>query len=147
MDLHARLAELSADGEAMRAILGVVAERKLFYLDSRTSAESRGYSQALELGIPSAERQVFLDANPSTEALTQEWMRMLALARERGAVVAIGHPHPQTLALLSREVPRARRLGYEPAEGPPGERFLADLEGHTRRVRELFLRLCARERG
>jgi glutamate-ammonia-ligase adenylyltransferase len=41
----------------------------------------------------------------------------------------------------------ARRLGYEPAEGPPGERFLADLEGHTRRVRELFLRLCARERG
>jgi glutamate-ammonia-ligase adenylyltransferase len=41
----------------------------------------------------------------------------------------------------------ARRLGYEPGEGDPGARFLADLEGHTRRVRELFRRLCQRERG
>jgi glutamate-ammonia-ligase adenylyltransferase len=38
----------------------------------------------------------------------------------------------------------AQRLGYAPAGG---DRFLADLDGHTRRVRELFLRLCDRERS
>jgi glutamate-ammonia-ligase adenylyltransferase len=41
----------------------------------------------------------------------------------------------------------ARRLGYEPGDGPPGERFLADFEAHTAHTRALFRRLCARERG
>ncbi len=36
----------------------------------------------------------------------------------------------------------ARRLEYE-----SGERFLADLEKHTKQIRELFLRFVARERG
>lgn len=105
--------ELSADAAAMRAILGVLQARQLFYLDSRTSLDSRGYATALELGIPAAERQVFLDTDPRQEAVVQEWHRLLAVARERGAAIAIGHPHPQTLAVLQREVPRARRLGYE----------------------------------
>lgn len=105
--------EMSADADALRALLGVVAERKLFFLDSRTSPESRGYALALELGVPAAQRQVFLDDDPRETALAGEWNRLLALARERGAAVAIGHPHPQTLALLAREIPRARRLGYE----------------------------------
>jgi polysaccharide deacetylase 2 family uncharacterized protein YibQ len=105
--------EMSADAAALRALLGVVAERKLFFLDSRTSAETRGYALALELGVPAAQRQVFLDADPREAALAEEWVRLLAVARERGAAVAIGHPHPQTLELLGREIPRARRLGYE----------------------------------
>jgi polysaccharide deacetylase 2 family uncharacterized protein YibQ len=105
--------EISADPAALGAVMGVVAESKLFYLDSRTSAESRGYALALELGIPAAERQVFLDPDPRESTVVEEWNRLLALARERGAAVAIGHPHPQTLAVLQREVPRARRLGYE----------------------------------
>ena len=37
----------------------------------------------------------------------------------------------------------ARRLGFE---GEPGARFLAELERHTGRTRELFLALMARER-
>jgi polysaccharide deacetylase 2 family uncharacterized protein YibQ len=105
--------ELSADEAALRAMLGEVAKRKLFFLDSRTSAETRGYALALELGVPAAQRQVFLDADPREAALANEWIRLLAVARERGSAVAIGHPHPQTLELLAREIPRARRLGYE----------------------------------
>ncbi|MFO0810811.1 MAG: bifunctional [glutamate--ammonia ligase]-adenylyl-L-tyrosine phosphorylase/[glutamate--ammonia-ligase] adenylyltransferase [Gemmataceae bacterium] len=38
----------------------------------------------------------------------------------------------------------ARRLGYEATEGHPAERFLSDVESHTRRVRALFLKLTAR---
>ena len=105
--------EISTDSAALRAMLGVLAERKLFYLDSRTSAESRGYAVALELGVPAAERQVFLDSDPREAAVEEEWNRLLSLSRERGAAIAIGHPHPQTLAVLAREVARARRLGYE----------------------------------
>jgi uncharacterized protein len=104
---------LSSDERSMRAVLGVLAERGLFFLDSRTAAESVGYRVAARLGIPAAERQVFLDRDPDPEAIRAQFERLLALARERGAAVAIGHPHPETLEVLAQEVPRARELGYE----------------------------------
>jgi polysaccharide deacetylase 2 family uncharacterized protein YibQ len=105
--------ELSADPRAMRAVLQVLAERELFFLDSRTSPASVGYQTARELGLPAAERQVFLDADPQVEAVRTEWNRWLELARGRGAAIAIGHPHPGTLAVLAEEVPRARAAGFE----------------------------------
>jgi hypothetical protein len=65
------------------------------------------------MGIPAAERQVFLDDDQRPEAIRTQFERLLGLARSRGAAVAIGHPHPATLAVLAAEVPRAREMGYE----------------------------------
>ncbi len=104
---------LTADPDAMRAILGVVAARKLFFLDSRTSAESVGYRTARALGIAAAERQVFLDRDPSPSAIAAQFARWLEVAREKGAAIAIGHPYPATFAVLEREVPLAKAAGYE----------------------------------
>jgi hypothetical protein len=104
---------LSADEPSMETILGVLAGRGLFFLDSRTSAQSVGYRVALRLGVPAAERQVFLDTDESPAAIREQFARLLEVARSRGAAVAIGHPHPQTLAVLESEVPRAKALGYE----------------------------------
>ena len=104
---------LSADEPSMITILGVLASRGLFFLDSRTSAQSVGYRVAIRLGVPAAERQVFLDPDPSAEAIRAQFHRLLGLARTRGAAVAIGHPHPETIAVLEEEIPKARDLGYE----------------------------------
>jgi polysaccharide deacetylase 2 family uncharacterized protein YibQ len=105
--------ELSAEPRAMRAVFDVLAERQLFWLDSRTTAASVGYQLALEQGIPAAERQVFLDTDPRFEAVVAELRRLFDLARTRGAAVGIGHPHPATLRALAQEVPAARAAGYE----------------------------------
>jgi len=104
---------LSADPRSMSVVLGVVAERGLFYVDSRTSAETVGYRRALELGVPAAERQVFLDTDPQLASIEEQFDRLLSVARQRGAALAIGHPHPATLEVLARRVPEARALGYE----------------------------------
>lgn len=104
---------LSADERSMSTILGILGSRGLFFLDSRTSAQSVGYRVATRLGLPAAERQVFLDPDPSHEAIRHQFHRLLGLARTRGAAVAIGHPLPETLAVLAEEVPKARALGYE----------------------------------
>lgn len=104
---------LSADERSMSTILGVLASRGLFFLDSRTSARSVGYRVAMRLGLPAAERQVFLDSDVRPEAIREQFHRLLGLARSRGAAVAIGHPHPETLAMLAEEIPKARKLGYE----------------------------------
>jgi len=94
-------------------VLGVLARRGLFFLDSRTSADTVAYRVARSLGVPAAERQVFLDRDPAPEQIAFQFRRLLALARERGAAIAIGHPYPETLAVLAREVPLAVEMGYE----------------------------------
>jgi polysaccharide deacetylase 2 family uncharacterized protein YibQ len=104
---------LSADARSMNAILRVLSSRGLFFLDSRTSPDSVGYRTALSLGVPAAERQVFLDSDPGAAAVHEQFQRLLEVARSRGAAVAIGHPHADTLAALTAEVPRAKALGYD----------------------------------
>lgn len=104
---------LSADSRSMRAILGAIGEKGLFFLDSRTNPESVGYSEAVRLGIPAAERQVFLDDDLRPAAIEEEFRRMLQIASDKGVVIAIAHPHPATLEVLSRELRRAKAAGYE----------------------------------
>lgn len=104
---------LTTDILRMTAIVEVLKERRLFFLDSRTSAQSVGYKAAVEAGIPAAERQVFLDGDPAPEVIREQFRRTLEIARRRGAAVAIGHPYPETLAVLGEEVPRALQLGYD----------------------------------
>ena len=104
---------LSEDERAMTPILQVLAERGLFFLDSRTSASSLGYRTARSLGLPAAERHVFLDRDPSPEAIRTQFQRLLELSRTRGSAVAIGHPLPGTLQVLTEEVPRAKADGFE----------------------------------
>jgi uncharacterized protein len=104
---------LSADEGSMRAILGVLAQRNLFFLDSRTSAKSVGFRLASTLGVPAAERQVFLDTEPRPEAIRVQFARLLSVAHQRGSAIAIGHPFAETLAALAEEVPRAKAAGYQ----------------------------------
>jgi polysaccharide deacetylase 2 family uncharacterized protein YibQ len=123
----------SADPGAMSAVLSVVRKRGLFFLDSRTSAASVGYALAREAGVPAAERRVFLDRDRAPAAIRNELRRLLALADRGEPAIAIGHPYPETLAVLADDIPRARANGYrfvkvselvvtapsgEPAESP-----------------------------
>jgi polysaccharide deacetylase 2 family uncharacterized protein YibQ len=104
---------LSADTTLMSAVLRVVGESGLFYVDSRTSADSVGYRRAVEMGVPATERQVFLDSDPVPVAIEEQFDRLLSVARQRGAALAIGHPHRATLEVLARRIPEALELGYE----------------------------------
>lgn len=104
---------LSVDRRAMKTVLRILAKDGLFYLDSRTSADSLGYRMALEAGMPAAERQVFLDAESQPDTVRQQFARLLELARGRGAAIAIGHPSETTLGVLRQEIPRALGAGYE----------------------------------
>ena len=104
---------LTAEAATMRAVLGVVAERGLFFVDSRTTPDSVAEQIARELGLPTAARDVFLDAEAGTPSIEAELERLLDLARERGAAIAIAHPHRATLDLLERELPRLKARGFE----------------------------------
>lgn len=104
---------LAADEGAMEAVLGVLKDQNLFFLDSRTAADTRGYAVARRLGLPAAERQVFLDNERETAAILRQLHELFALAKSRGGAIAIAHPYPETLAALRSELPKARSQGIE----------------------------------
>ena len=89
------------------------ARNNLFFIDSYTTHESVALQLAAETGVDARKRDVFLDPDRDPETVAREFERMKKLALERGAVVAIGHPYPATLALLERELPKLAREGFE----------------------------------
>jgi polysaccharide deacetylase 2 family uncharacterized protein YibQ len=89
------------------------ARKDLFVVDSYTTAHSVALQMASEAGVSAVRRDVFLDPDSSPETVVRQFERMKRLARKRGAVVAIGHPYPSTLALLERELPRLGEQGIE----------------------------------
>lgn len=101
----------SADDRVMRDVSQVLAQAHEFFIDSRTNGASVAMRDAHEDGIPTAQRDVFLDGKQ------QEWytQRMLAqageLALEHGSAIAIGHPHASTLAAIRAEIPKLQALG------------------------------------
>jgi len=91
----------------------IQARPDLFFVDSYTTHESVALQIAAETGVNAAKRDVFLDPDGRPETVAREFERMKRLARERGTVIAIGHPYAETLALLERELPRLADDGFE----------------------------------
>ncbi len=89
------------------------ARDNLFFIDSYTTHQSVALQLAAEVGVDARKRDVFLDPDPEPETVVREFERMKRLARERGAVVAIGHPYPATLDLLEQELPKLESEGFE----------------------------------
>lgn len=85
--------------------------RNLFFVDSFTTERSVALQMAMEVGVPAVRRNVFLDANPDSDAVSLQFDRLLGLAHEQGYAVAIGHPYPDTLAVLERRLPELERAG------------------------------------
>ncbi len=80
---------------------------RLYFLDSRTSPRSVAYAQALDAGLNSITRDVFLDNEPNPESIRLQFNIWLTRARERGSAIAIGHPHSHTIDVLRRHLPEA----------------------------------------
>ena len=109
----------TADREAVRRLVTGIAllqhlhDIDLFVLDSRTTAQSRLEHKARTAGLPTARRHVFLDHDPSPDAIEAAWESLLELARKRGSAIAIGHPHTETIQFLKRAVPQLAARGVE----------------------------------
>lgn len=96
---------LSEHEDKMRLVMQELKNRSLFFLDSRTSIETKAYNVARQLQVPAAKRDVFLDNIQSPKAIRSQMNRLIQLARLRGTAVGIAHPHETTLAVLKEEIP------------------------------------------
>jgi polysaccharide deacetylase 2 family uncharacterized protein YibQ len=92
--------KFTADAAKMEPVMREMKARGLLWLDSKTSGGSVGPSLARALGVPSVERDVFLDNIQAEDQVLMELTELERIARQRGTAVAIGHPHDVTLSVL-----------------------------------------------
>lgn len=97
--------------DKMEAALGVLKEKGVFFIDSRTSPASVGYQTARALGIRAGTRQVFLDNVQDEGAIGKQLFEAATIARKRRGAIAICHPHPATLRALKAYLPELAKTG------------------------------------
>jgi uncharacterized protein len=104
----------TTDAALMTELMAVLRERRLFYIDSRTTAATVAYDAAKRAGVRCAYRNVpFLDDVAEVGAVRRQLQLALRDAREKGEAVAIGHPHPATLQVLAEILPQAEAQGVK----------------------------------
>jgi len=86
--------------EGMEAVMQVLREKGLFFLDSVTSAVSAGAEAARKSGVPFYRRAVFLDNVRNTRAILGQLKTAERHAVRHGRAIAIGHPYGETLEAL-----------------------------------------------
>ncbi len=96
----------------MELVLSVLKSRGLFFLDSRTTPRSVGDELAGAIGVPHAQRDIFLDNDVEAPAVATMLSKVEQFAARHGSVIAIGHPHDATLDALAAWLPQVRASGY-----------------------------------
>ncbi|MED1793288.1 divergent polysaccharide deacetylase family protein [Brevibacillus nitrificans] len=104
--------KITANEHIMRIIMGVVKERGLIYLDSKTTDKSVAIKLAKEMGVPYAENQIFLDDVYSVPHITQQMEKICKRMNTMPMTVAIGHvgpPGKKTASVLRQYIPRLQK--------------------------------------
>jgi len=101
----------TADQKLMDELMPLLHQRNLFFIDSRTTAATVAETAAHAAGVAAARRNVFLDDEQAVPAVRKQFSLAIRDAREKGSALAIGHPHPETLEVLSEMLPEAERQG------------------------------------
>ncbi len=103
----------TADRSKMDIVMQRLAGKGGLFLDSVTSAASKGATAARAAGIPTAKRDIFLDHGGDDAGLVlQQLAKLEAVAKRQGYAVAIGHPHDGTVTALELWIPDALARGF-----------------------------------
>jgi len=100
---------LTAERQAMNAVMQELAGRDLYFLDSRTTPDTVALTTAQAHDIPATRRDVFLDVVIEDAQIDQALSTALDLAEQRGHALAIGHPHAATLRVLEARMAEIER--------------------------------------
>lgn len=93
----------TAEVEPMRVVLDELKQQDLFFIDSRTIGDSVAFSEARKMGLKTATRNIFLDNREDVSYIRQQIHKMVNLAGKNREIIAICHPHAETLEAFRLE--------------------------------------------
>lgn len=104
---------ITADRVAMSAVLDVVRERGLYFLDSRTNVATVAPALAKERNMTLWERAVFLDNSQDKAMIVEAVNNGMKIAERKGSAIMIGHIWSNQLAgILTEMYPELVNHGY-----------------------------------
>ncbi len=101
--------EMTTHEDKMFQLFSILKAKKLFFIDSRTTAETRSRIPARILQLPFAQRDVFLDHEPNPAFIEKQIRLLIRIARHQGQAIGIAHPHRATYETLKRMLPEIRQ--------------------------------------
>ncbi|HLY60938.1 MAG TPA: divergent polysaccharide deacetylase family protein [Terriglobia bacterium] len=99
----------TANAALMAAVMKELAAQGLYFVDSRTTSDTRALAMARSQGLPAFYRSVFLDDTESVAYTLEQLRSFRRVIQERGVALAIGHPHSTTIEALKEFLPEFER--------------------------------------
>ncbi len=124
---------LTRDRVAMDAVMAELRVHGQTFVDSRTIGDTVAADAAKSVGIPVASREIFLDHDPSPEAIEAALDEAALLSKDH-PVIAIGHPSDAVVDVLTRrlDVLHAEGIGIYPVSDVVFERMKMDTDDAPR---------------
>jgi polysaccharide deacetylase 2 family uncharacterized protein YibQ len=100
---------ISTSPERMRQIFTILKKDGLYYIDSRTTAETVARPSAELLQIPFTERDIFIDHFENQRFIRKQLHKLIKRAQRQGYAVGIAHPHAVTCKVLADLLPGLKK--------------------------------------
>lgn len=105
------------DKRALSAVMDVVAEKGLFFLDSMTTPNSVAEEVCREKNVTMLKRNVFLDSTDDVNVVKKQLRLAGEIAKKQGTAIAIGHVGPEggniTVKAIRELTPELKQQGIE----------------------------------
>jgi polysaccharide deacetylase 2 family uncharacterized protein YibQ len=98
------------DEKKLTLVFNKLKKNKLFFVDSRTSDNSKAFVSAEKVGLPVAARKIFLDNNRDYNEIYNNLMN-IAKNDDVSSEIIIGHPYPETIRAISDGLKVLREKG------------------------------------
>lgn len=97
----------------MKAVLKVLKQQGLFFVDSSTYSKSIGDQVARSMGVPTARNNIFLDNSSDEDDIIAKIWQAVEMADRNGSAIAICHARPHTAAAWSKVIDEVNASGIQ----------------------------------
>ncbi len=101
--------QLTTQSTRMYQVLSVLKKRKLYFIDSRSTADTICRPSARMLQVRFAERDIFLDHFQKADFIRKQFRLLIKDAQKHGQAVAIAHPHSITVEMFRQMLPELQK--------------------------------------
>lgn len=100
------------DQEKLAVIFRELKKNHMFFVDSRTSPDTRAAEVAQKVGLPMAQRKIFLDNDRDYKTIYDHLMSLVT-GHNDFPLIIIGHPYAETIKALQLASKNLRKQGIE----------------------------------
>jgi polysaccharide deacetylase 2 family uncharacterized protein YibQ len=101
--------KMTTESNQLYQIFSILKKRGLYFIDSRTTAESLCKPSARLFKIPFAQRDVFIDHHYEPEFIRHQLKELIDIANRYGEAIGIAHPSITTYKILKQLLPELQK--------------------------------------